>query len=575
MEKRTILAVVLSIGVFIVWMIIQSAFFPSQENQIQPQTVSTHETKIEETKSLSVSNLISPSLDDKAMEEQKIIFTNVYKAVFESKGAVLSSLQLLDPKFVESDGQPIDMIFNDDTNLYPFSIKFGSYDTSKDNFEINDISNNSISFSKSYSYKKNDETINFILIKSFTINDDYSIVFNISIETEDKVDLPLNFDNIMYSLYYGPQIGPKFETLDLSAKTESRNYTYFKGDRKDYTAEVEKYNGDVLIKDRLDWAAIEGKYFISIVYPHNDANIPNTIAFNNDAISSLPSTSSIIINRPYKSIYKIDESYFFYVGPKRSEDLAVFAARSFDKAIPGDFWGWLIAPLKFILNLLYGLVNNYGVAIILLTLLIKIVFFPLTQKSFKSTAKMSQLTPKINELKEKYKDNPQKMNAEMAELYKTEGINPLSGCLPWLIQLPIFLAFYGMLNSHFDLRGAEFIPGWINDLSAPDSILQFSSPLSILIINIPAIRLLPIIMLGVSVIQQIFLQNPAGQTSQTKMLMYSMPIVFFFILYNMPSGLVLYWTMQNIFSAIQQIYNNYSMKKQPSVSENKISKFKR
>ena len=132
--------------------------------------------------------------------------------------------------------------------------------------------------------------------------------------------------------------------------------------------------------------------------------------------------------------------------------------------------GWLETALKWCLNLFYGLVGNYGIAIILVTILVRAIMFPLTFKGSQSTARMQDLQPKIQELQAKYKNNPQKLNQEMAEFYKREGYNPLSGCLPMLIQFPIFIAMYSLFNNHFDLRGASFIPGWINDLSLPEAV---------------------------------------------------------------------------------------------------------
>jgi YidC/Oxa1 family membrane protein insertase len=173
---------------------------------------------------------------------------------------------------------------------------------------------------------------------------------------------------------------------------------------------------------------------------------------------------------------------------------------------------------------------------------------------------MQTLNPKIEELKAKYKDNPQKMQAETAALYKKEGINPMSGCLPMLIQMPIFFALYGLLNNHFELRGAEFIAGWINDLASPESIISFY-PLKLPILGWSDLRLLPFLMLGATFLQQKISQNPSAGAGQMKMLMLALPLVFFFVLYEMPSGLVLYWTVQNFLSVFQQIYINYTQKK--------------
>jgi YidC/Oxa1 family membrane protein insertase len=203
------------------------------------------------------------------------------------------------------------------------------------------------------------------------------------------------------------------------------------------------------------------------------------------------------------------------------------------------------------------LVPNYGIAIILLTLLVKIVFFPLTKKSSEATLRMQSVAPKIKELQEKYKDNRQKLNTEMAELYKKEGYNPISGCLPMLLQLPIFIAMYNLFNNHFDLRGAMFIPGWIPDLSVPESILDFPPGVRLPILGWTALRLLPFIYVGSQLLYGKVTQTPDQKSNtQMKMMLYVMPIVFFFVLYNMPSGLLVYWIFSNILTMVQQVALN-------------------
>jgi YidC/Oxa1 family membrane protein insertase len=151
----------------------------------------------------------------------------------------------------------------------------------------------------------------------------------------------------------------------------------------------------------------------------------------------------------------------------------------------------------------------------------------------------------------------------MAAMYKKEGVSPLGGCLPMLLQFPILIAFYSLLNTHFALRGAVFIPGWINDLSVPEAVVTFN-PISVpLLGEFGAIRALPFIMLVTTFLSSKLMQTPGTDASgrNMKMMTYMMPIMFFFILYNMPSGLLLYWTMQNIFTVAQQWYINHRRQK--------------
>ncbi len=183
---------------------------------------------------------------------------------------------------------------------------------------------------------------------------------------------------------------------------------------------------------------------------------------------------------------------------------------------------------------------------------------------------MQTLSPKIKELQTKYKDNPQKMNAEMAELYKKEGYNPLSGCLPMLLQIPIFFAMYNLFNSHFDLRGAMFIPGWIPDLSLPEAIWNFPGDFRLPLLGWTAIRALPFIYVGSQLLYGKFTQTPDQQgNTQMKMMLYIMPIIFFFVLYDVPSGLLIYWIFSNILTLVQQvIINKYMAPKRAALANN-------
>ena len=212
---------------------------------------------------------------------------------------------------------------------------------------------------------------------------------------------------------------------------------------------------------------------------------------------------------------------------------------------------------------IHRFVPNYGIAIIILTILVKVALWPLTHKSYESTGKMQTLNPKIQEIREKYKDNPQKMNEAMANLYKKEGVNPLGGCLPLALQFPFFIAMFGVFNNHFDLRGATFIPGWITDLSAPESVLNFGS-FTVPFLGWNDLRLLPIIFDASQLLSSKLMQNPAAGSSagQMKMMQYGMPIMFFFILYNMPSGLLVYWIFSNFLTVGQQYFISQRRKQQ-------------
>jgi len=335
--------------------------------------------------------------------------------------------------------------------------------------------------------------------------------------------------------------------------------TYTDGKRK-----MEKASETAVIGSNPKWAAINGKYFSFIAVPL----LPQyQLNFSERPEPGLASASRLNIIRPVINSPRADDVYRFYLGPKNQDTLNAYntGSNGFNlmdmQLVEAANTRGILSPLekllKWMLLIFYKLIPNYGVAIILLTLTVKIIFFPLTKKSSEATLRMQALAPKIKELQTKHKDNPQKMNAEMADFYKKEGYNPLSGCLPMLLQIPIFFAMYNLFNSHFDLRGAMFIPGWIPDLSVPESIWDFPSGARLPILGWTALRLLPFIYVGSQLLYGKVTQTPDQQNNtQMKMMLYVMPIVFFFILYDVPSGLLIYWIFSNLLTLVQQVVIN-------------------
>ncbi len=232
-----------------------------------------------------------------------------------------------------------------------------------------------------------------------------------------------------------------------------------------------------------------------------------------------------------------------YVGPKDYRALESIAGFNLERTIDLGWFSFLALPLLWLLRFLYSIFGNYGVAIIALTLLVKSAMLPLSKASFASAKKMQDLQPEIKALRERVKD-PNQLNQEMFALYKRKGVNPMGGCFPVLIQIPVFLGLYNALLNAIELRHAPFA-GWIKDLSAPESLHIFG-------IAVPVMVLL---MAASMVYQTWTTPNPSADPAQQKMMMI-MPLVFagMFIVFPMPAGLVLYWLVNNIISIIQQLY---------------------
>ena len=220
------------------------------------------------------------------------------------------------------------------------------------------------------------------------------------------------------------------------------------------------------------------------------------------------------------------------------------------------FFSVLAVPLFWALKLFYKIFGNYGWAIVLLTILIRIPFIPLVNKSQKSMKKLQELQPRMAEVREKFKKDPQRMQREMMDLYKKYKVNPLGGCLPILLQIPVFFALYKILMIAIELRGAPFML-WLKDLSAPDTLFGHI-PTWFPLIGGFAVGPLPILMGATMIIQQ--KMTPTSMDPAQNRIMMFMPIVFTFLFLNFATGLVLYWLMNNLFSIAQQLYVNRKLK---------------
>jgi YidC/Oxa1 family membrane protein insertase len=204
------------------------------------------------------------------------------------------------------------------------------------------------------------------------------------------------------------------------------------------------------------------------------------------------------------------------------------------------------------MRICYNLTHSWGISVILLAVFLNILLFPLTLKSFKSMQKMQALHPQMEKLKAQNKDNPQRLNKEMMELYRKHKINPFGGCLPLLLQMPIFFALYQALIKSIELRGSGFL--WIKDLSMPDAV---KIPVALPILG-NSINILPILMIIATIIQQNLSTKSMGtavteeQKQQQRMMMFMMPVMFGLIFYNMPSGLVLYWLVNTVLTVLEQ-----------------------
>ena len=510
MEKRVIIAVVLSVAVLFGFNFL---FRPPEVKkpvpaQTQPGKGVSPATPQPQATPAPAAAKPAPEVTE-APAKEITINTDLYTAVISTRGGVIKSWRL--KKYKDASGSPLEMVTN--TQMKPLIV-------APDGVQWQDA--------ESYPYSTD----------------------------KDKIDLTGNATDSLVLTYTGPEGKSIVKTLDLTGnnyafgldvKTTGVNtYTIFMGEGFGDVTENEKraFVGALTYVDgskekdnpakitaiktyqgRSGWTGITEKYFIGAIRP--DDGFRGIVGRGEQGLGFVGVDAT-----------GADRKFLVYAGPKEYDRLKALGG---DMQLAVDF-GWftfLAKPLFFALRFLYRLVGNWGWAIILLTVIVKLIFAPLTHKSQKSMKKLQKLQPLFAELKEKYKGDPQRLNREMMDLYKKHQVNPMGGCLPMLIQIPVFIALYNVLNNTIELRGAPFM-FWLHDLSAKDPYY-----------------ILPILMgLSMLVMQKM---TPTSMDPKQNMMMMIMPVVLTFMFISLPSGLVLYFTISNLLSMAQQIYiNKYS-----------------
>jgi YidC/Oxa1 family membrane protein insertase len=296
----------------------------------------------------------------------------------------------------------------------------------------------------------------------------------------------------------------------------------------------------------IAWAAFEDHYFATALIPEKAAKATLRLAVGpNEVVETTYEDAADSVAPKTERTYR----YRLYFGPKSLQGLRQVGS-GFDRLVDFGWFDIIAKPLLYVMNAIYRVIPNYGIAIIVITIIVKLLFWPLSTKSYKSMSQMKRLQPKMAEIREKYKHDKRMLNQEMMNLYKLYKVNPMGGCLPMVLQIPVFFAFYKMLLQSIELRHAPFFL-WINDLSAPDRLFHFSMKIPLMTppYGIPVMTLI----MGASMFLQQKMSPPPGDPAQAKMMMF-MPIFFTFMFINFPSGLVLYWLVNNILSMAQQYY---------------------
>jgi YidC/Oxa1 family membrane protein insertase len=307
-------------------------------------------------------------------------------------------------------------------------------------------------------------------------------------------------------------------------------------------------DGPKTLQGTIDWAGYTSNYFLSGLIPLEGSGGSFTMQGNKD-LTRMQLIGNLDTLQPGG---EKDYKYLVFFGPKKLTMLKALGY-NLDKSLDFGWFDIIAKPTLWLLNWFYSFFHNYGVAIILVTIVFKAIFWPISQKGMKSMKNMQKLQPKMVKIKEKYKGDPAKMNQEVMNLYKTYKVNPLGGCLPMVLQIPVFFALYKVLLMGIELRHAPFML-WITDLAAPDRLwIGFDIPY---LGGLPVLTLL----MGASMFYQQKLTPTTADPMQAKIMMF-LPVIFTFLFLNFASGLVLYWFVNNLLSILQQVLINRESKK--------------
>lgn len=580
MDKNTVWAIVLSFLVVVVSAVVEiKVIIPRQqakaaekalvqqkeEEARQQQLASRQLVATEENKTESEETILPVS------EENFTITTNKVQVTFTNRGGDIVSYKLLE-HLDKDTNSGVQMVDNVTPLNRAFSISLGdaTADVLNDVFNVKKIDDYTIGFYKNYEYTDGSGNVQkFVLGKLYTFKpDEYMFRLDVTVNGQEGTT-GLNVDGVSYTLRTSPQIGPHYNPKD---RYEVRQYVAYSGSKKTKKAISDRY-----YNKKYEWAGVAGKYFTILVKPENAANMKESVRCVTESSNDY-SNAQIMLTRNAIETAQSTDSYFIYIGPRNETELIKYNSKetnSWDlvnaKLNQALQTSGILSPiekvLKWAMEMIYKLVHNWGLAIIVLTVILKIILFPLNRKSALGTLKMQELQPQMQALQEKYKDNPQKMQEESAKLYKAVGYNPASGCLPIVLQMIILFAMYNVFNNYFEFRGASFIKGWIDDLSVGDSIWTWEKQIPLISgFTQNTLRILPFVYTISQLFNGMITQygGAGGGQSKTQMalLMYGMPIMFFFILYNVASGLILYWTVSNILQMGQQIVINKITKKQ-------------
>ncbi len=551
MDRNSVTGLALIGLIMIVWL----QFMSPEKKLVKPTTaVKTEKVEPQATATQAIAAPVAENYgvfaEAAGGKEQLLKVENdLFRATLSSKGATLKSLVL--KKHLDNNHKPFDLVSNGKNGA--LSLLFLTKEGKK--IDTRDLYFRSVTLDT---------------LRTISGNETYAVRYHLDVASQQAIDITYLFGGKSYKVDYDVKLtgfGNALAGNEYQLQWDG-GLGYSEKNRQDeaQSAIASAYLGGSMVKlaaskenqayreeqsGEAKWVAVRNKYFVAALIPQGRSegiflDGKRKAADFADYIIALkmgvPSAGSVVDNR-----------FSIYMGPL---DYNIVKAQKVDLEKIMDFgWDWLTRPFaEYIILPVFSWMNtfisNYGVIIIIFALLIKLVTYPLSMASTKSMKKMSALQPALKELQEKYKDNPAKLQSELGRIYKEAGVNPLGGCLPVLLQMPLLYAMFYVFRSSIQLRQQGLL--WVKDLSIPDSILDFG-------FSVPMygdhIAVFPILMAVTVFVQQKI--TPTAQTNeQMKVMVYIFPAMMLLFFNNMPAGLGLYYLMFNIFSVAQQFYIN-------------------
>jgi YidC/Oxa1 family membrane protein insertase len=539
MEKRVLLAIVLSFVILVVW----SYFFsPQPPPQTELKQVPVEENKAaidtkekveQEKKEKGVSHS-TPGIE--LPQKDILVDTPLYSMVLTTNGPAIKEFKLKHYHTTVDKKEMVDLAKMVSKSVQHLAWKLTWNQSTK--FEVH-VDKDSIKLEK----ESNQTTLNLEYVTQNMDKIVHTFTFypnSYKIDVASKLILSETNKNVR----------PRLDLTIYGDEPKSKSY----GSHSGFALYMNKSLTEVELSEKkptfevngpVQYLAFESTYFVTSLILNEQS--PSYIALKKEKGNLIKGEANLITFG--ENLPKGEITYALYLGPKDLVHLKV-AGSNMDELVNFGWTNFIAKPLLYGMKFCNDYVKNYGVSIIILTIFVKIIFWPLSNKSYKSMKEMQKIQPLLMKIREKYKNDKEQMNRELMQLYRTYKINPMSGCLPIVVQIPVFFALYKVLSVSIELRYAPFI-WWIKDLSAPDRLFEFS--FSIPLMDPPyGIPILTLLMGASMFIQQKMSPSPGDPTQAKVMLL--LPVIFTFMFINFPSGLVLYWFVNNILSIGQQYY---------------------